>query len=188
MALTNTQRIRNILSGDIKGSTKIISGYKKKREEHFEGDVWEEDERTWTIKNGIKRTINKLDEVRALINMPLSCPKCGKPMKKRLDKKFWQLKNQCFDCTIEEDNERIINGTFQQYSKEHIQQNVESFIDDLKAQVKSYIDTVGSKHFIAENGDIEDWVGGKTKEEIEGIMTKKLEVIEERKTDAFEVK
>ena len=42
-------------------STQI--GYTKEYVEHKEGDVWEENGKQWTIKNGIKQTVTKLDAV-----------------------------------------------------------------------------------------------------------------------------
>lgn len=186
MEKTNAQRIKNILDGDITGATKTIVGYKKKHIDHIEGDIWEEDEKQWTIKNGIKQNITKLDEIRSLINLPLHCPKCGKLMRKRLDKKFWQLKEQCFDCTINEDTNRIIKDEFKEYSKQVIENNANSFMQDLKAQVKSFIESVGAKHFITEMGDIEEWIGGKSKEELQVIMNKKIDAIEQMKTDSLD--
>ena len=40
------------------------TGYTKKQEFHEEGDMWEEDGRTWTIKDGIKQNITRLDKTK----------------------------------------------------------------------------------------------------------------------------
>ena len=179
MSITNSQRIRNILNGDVTKSTKIVAGYSKKNEEHNDGDEWlDGDGKTWTIKNGIKQNVTKLDKIRSSINIPYVCPKCKRPMNKRLDKKFYLLRESCFDCVIEEDNTRIAEGTFKEYSKEIITKNVNSFVIDLKQELNEYANGAGSKHFISEHGEVEDWIGGKTKEELTKIYDSKLEKLD----------
>ena len=59
----DVQRMRNIITGDTGARTQIQTGYEKKDEVHKEGDVWIEDGKKWTIKNGIKQTVTKLDEL-----------------------------------------------------------------------------------------------------------------------------
>ena len=46
----DVQRARNLIQKDYTSRTVIGTGYSKKREKHSEGDIWEEDGRTWTIK------------------------------------------------------------------------------------------------------------------------------------------
>ncbi len=54
------QRIRNLATKKVHDKTVTSVGYSKAEEFHNEGDVWEENGRTWTIKNGIKkRSCNK---------------------------------------------------------------------------------------------------------------------------------
>lgn len=184
MDQNNLRRIKNILDGDLTGHTKIISGYNKNNQTHEEGDIWEEGGKTWTIKDGIKQNITKLDDIRKLINMPFNCPHCGRPMKKRLDKKFWQLKGKCFDCIVEADNEMIIDGTFVEHTKEEMAKNISAFETDIKEQVVAYIESIGAKHFITEMGDIEEWIGGKSKEEWKDILDKKIEKFKELKDES----
>jgi hypothetical protein len=61
----DVQRLRNIIQGKEDERTTTSIGYTKKEEFHAEGDVWEEDGREWTIKNGIKQNITKLDKAKA---------------------------------------------------------------------------------------------------------------------------
>ena len=65
------QRMRNLATKKFGDKTKIQVGYGKAEEEHVEGDVWEEGNKTWTIKNGITQTLTKLDSVRDKVHMPL---------------------------------------------------------------------------------------------------------------------
>ena len=52
----DVQRLRNLVKGTNGANTTIAAGYQKEEVERKEGDVWEQDERTWTIKNGIKQS------------------------------------------------------------------------------------------------------------------------------------
>jgi 3-methyladenine DNA glycosylase AlkC len=75
----------------IQGKTGILHlanqvGYKKKTIDYKEGDIWTENKKKWTIKNGIKQTISKLDAIKKEVFVPLCCPKCSKVIKHRLDK------------------------------------------------------------------------------------------------------
>jgi len=176
----NASRIKNILEGNYTGKSKVQSGYKKKKEEYLEGDIWEENGKTWTINNGIKQTVSKLDAVREFLNMPLSCPECGRRMKKRLDKKFWRLRRKCFDCVIEEDTQRMIDGTFKEYEKQIITQNVVSWIKDMEIAIAEYVKDANSERFITEDGQKEDWSGGRTDEELNGMLTKQLDEFKEK--------
>lgn len=50
---SDVQRVRNLVNKDYTSTTKQQSGYKKAIEHHKEGDVWEENGKNWTIKNGL---------------------------------------------------------------------------------------------------------------------------------------
>ena len=56
---SDVQRVRNIVNKDFTAKTKSQTGYQKKFTRHTEGDVWEENGKSWTIKNGIKQNITK---------------------------------------------------------------------------------------------------------------------------------
>ena len=75
------QRARNIITGQTGNRTKITAGYEKKNVTRGEGDIWEENGKTWTIIDGLKQTVTKHDKIRKLVQMPLVCPSCNKPMK-----------------------------------------------------------------------------------------------------------
>jgi acetyl-CoA carboxylase beta subunit len=74
----DVQRARNLITGKTGASTGTQIGYNKKTEDYKEGDIWTEGRKTWTIKNGIKQTVSKLDVVKKEVHIPLCCPNCGK--------------------------------------------------------------------------------------------------------------
>ena len=59
--------------------------------------MWEENGRTWTIKDGITENITKLDKFKK-VTVPLFCPKCKNVMDKQLDADYYKSYGECLDC------------------------------------------------------------------------------------------
>ena len=59
---------------------------------------------------------SELTDVMASARMPWFCPSCKKAMKKRLDRKFWNLFNHCMDCQIEIETKMRYKGEFEEYA------------------------------------------------------------------------
>ena len=156
----DVNRARNLITGNTNSSSETQIGYKKKRKDYKEGDVWIENKKTWTIKNGIKQTISKLDKLKKEVFMPLCCPECNKVMKHHLDKPNYRIHKKCMNCVITfEGKLKHVPGRYEQYLKElEIKNNLTSL-----DQIESYLlDTVNisNKGYISEDGVIERWVGG----------------------------
>ena len=66
-------RLRNLVKGKSNQKLGQGVGYTKKEEFHNEGDIWVENNRRWTIKEGIKENITKLDKFKQ-VSIPLFCP------------------------------------------------------------------------------------------------------------------
>ena len=71
---SKVQRMRNIVTKKYNDKIAISTGYKKVKETYGEGDVWEQKGKTWTIKNGIRQNVTKLQSVRNAVMMPICCP------------------------------------------------------------------------------------------------------------------
>ena len=175
--------MRNIVTKKFNDKTAISTGYKKLKETYGEGDVWEEKGKTWTIKNGIKQNITKLQEVRNIAMMPICCPECNNVMRKRLDKKFWKTDSKCFDCVVNEEHTLRINKEWDAYQKNKITSNVGSFITDLKQRLVDYINNIDNKHFITEAGDMETWEGGYDKKYLKESFDKQIAEFEKKWKD-----
>ena len=89
----DVQRARNLIQGKVGDRTGEGVGYSKKQEFYEEGDIWEVDGRKWTIKDGIKQNITKLDKAKKAHVMPIFCPNCKGVMKNdvKLDKDFYNI-------------------------------------------------------------------------------------------------
>jgi len=60
----DVDRARNLLMGKSGASSETQVGYEKKRVDYKEGDVWVENKKTWTIKDGIKQTVSKMEQLK----------------------------------------------------------------------------------------------------------------------------
>lgn len=155
----DVQRLRNLVQGKYGDKTTQSVGYTKKQEFYNEGDIWEEDGRQWTIKDGIKQNITKLDKAKESINIPLFCPSCSNLMKKKLDKRFYLQFKHCFDCQIEYEEELKIQGLWKEQDQKHVNDNVDNIINEFEVWFEEHINH-SNEDFITEDGDVEKWVGG----------------------------
>lgn len=152
---SDVQRVRNIVNKDFSSKTKNQTGYQKKYLTHSEGDVWEESGKTWTIKNGLKQNVTKLDNFKKSIRIPLVCPKCEGSMKHHLAKKMYKIHGFCFDCTINMEAELRKAGLYESYEKKMMQGNMKTFAKDIEQWVMDYV--FRENTFVTEQGDVEDW-------------------------------
>ena len=152
----DVNRARNLITKDFSGKTVDGTGYEKVYVAYKEGDIWEENGRTWTIKNGIRQNITKLDAAKKALQMPLKCPKCGGPMRHHLAQKMYKIHGFCFDpCTVEYEAELRKAGLYESYEKNMIQGSLKAFMKDVEEFILDSINTVDT--FVTEQGDVEDW-------------------------------
>jgi glutaredoxin len=124
---------------------------------HVEGDIWEEGGRMWTIKNGIKKTVTKMDEVRKSFLTPMACPHCNRAMKHWLDEKMWAIHKLCFNCTIDMEHEIQKAGKWEEYEKEKMVANARGFFKDLVEYLEEEMTDKVSKNHVTEDGIVEKW-------------------------------
>jgi hypothetical protein len=162
----DVQRLRNLMTGKQGEKTNVGIGYSKKQEHHGEGDIWEEDGRTWTIKNSIKQNITKLDKAKKSVVMPLFCPCCSNLMKNKNDKLFYIQYNRCFDCQIEFETDLRKLGLWEEYEKNIVNSDLDYIIKDYSIWIDEVINN-SNESFITENGDVERWMGSSKKKLLE---------------------
>jgi hypothetical protein len=161
------QRMRNLVSGNYGAKTKISTGFTTTKIKYEEGDVWEEKGKTWTIKNGIKQTISKLDEARKAIRIPLECPKCGDPrMTHPAYKKMYLKFGMCFNCVVKFEHDLKAAGKYEEYVTKLNKASSESWIKSMTEEYQDWLND-NSEHYITEAGDVEKWSGGESKEKLQ---------------------
>ena len=176
----DVQRLRNLVQGKYGDKVGESVGYTKAEEFHEEGDIWEVDGRKWTIKNGIKQNITKLDDAKKSHVMPLFCPSCGGLMDVKLDKDYYNIHKKCFNCVLDFEFELRKAGLFEEYEKNIINSEIDGFIN-------SFIDYVESKRtesnnsFVTEQGDVEKWDGGLDTKRVLESLDKTIEHLQKMK-------
>lgn len=177
----DVQRMRNLITGKSGDKTQVQAGYEKRNQEYKEGDVWEEDGKKWTIKNGVKQSITKLDKFKHLISLPLTCPCCKKPMKSDdITKKMYSIHKMCLGCVVEMETKLKAEGKYEDYEKNILNSNKNASLEDFERALDSWLDEKDT--FVSEQGDIENWSGGDKTKAYEEIKKK---IQEWKKVDIY---
>jgi hypothetical protein len=176
----DVQRLRNLIQGKQGEKTRTSIGFSKAEEFHKEGDIWKSDGRTWTIKDGIKQNITKLDKAKKAHVMPLLCPKCKKVMKNRNDKPFYNLHKICFNCVIDFEHELRKQGKWEEYERNIKNNEINNRIAEFKLWVKEKLEE-SNDSFVSESGEVERWVGKINEDRVEKYVTEVVEYLESLK-------
>jgi len=153
----DVERLRNLIQGKYGDKTTMGTGYEKAKEFHDEGDIWEEDGRTWTIKNGLKQNITKLDKAKEGIVLPLFCSCCNNVMKPRLDKRWYVLYGHCFNCQVDAEHKLRKEGKLEEVEQQITNDHVDGMTKDFEVWFNELLNTNDS--FVTEQGDVEKWDG-----------------------------
>ena len=155
----DVQRLRNLVAGKHGNKTTIGVGYTgKTQEEHKEGDVWEQNGRTWTIKDGLKENVTKLDKFKSAA-IPLFCPKCKQVMDKQLDSHYFKAYGECLDCRATTETQLKISGKWENYVNQTFNKEIDLHVEDYKSFIDNKL-SESNNSFVTEAGDVQKWVGG----------------------------
>jgi hypothetical protein len=166
-------RLRNLMTGKHNEKNGHSVGYSKKQTFYKEGDIWEEDNRKWTIKDGIKQNITKLDSAKKSHIVPVFCPKCKKIMKRGMDPSYYIATNQCFKCFKKFETTLKATGLWEEFNNKNINGNIDYFIAWYKDWVMDSINT-SNDSFIGEKGEVERWDGSVNKQKALDALNKTI--------------
>ena len=156
----DVNRLRNLVKGKHANKSQVSIGFTKEQEgPHSEGDIWVEGDKTWTIKEGIKQNVTKLDEARQAVNFPIFCPSCKKTMKPHLDKKWFNMYKRCFNCQVDFEADLRIKGLWEEYQNFIHNSDVEGLIQEFELWINEEITHSDIQSYITEAGDVEKWTG-----------------------------
>jgi ribosomal protein L37AE/L43A len=82
--------------------------------------------------------IDRLSEIMKEARMPWFCPKCDKVMKKRLDNKMWMYYGHCFDCQVDDENKKRIEGKFDEWAEEKVKNNKIVWIKEQRESIEEF--------------------------------------------------
>lgn len=141
--------LRNKLANKIQKFDRPIFGWRPQEIERKEGETWtDSDGKIWTVKNGIKQSITKLQYAKT----PWWCPKCERAMNHRFDEKFYRLYHMCYDCTITEHTRMKLDGTWDEFERTMTRRNEMAWLRDHIQECRDYIDTFRTPQVHFENG------------------------------------
>tara|TARA_Y100000389_G_scaffold200160_1_gene240006 strand:- start:650 stop:1225 length:576 start_codon:yes stop_codon:yes gene_type:complete len=172
----DVNRMRNLIQGKQGEKVGQSIGYSKHEKIYKEGDIWEEDDRKWTIKDGIKQNITKLDKAKKLHIMPIFCPSCGSKMHTDLDKPYYNIHKKCFNCVVEFEHHLKVAGLYEIYEAKIINSEIDNWINEFKTYLESEL-SITNNSFISEQGDLEKWTGGPNKEKVLEGLDKTIEYL-----------
>ena len=176
----DVERLRNLVKGKSNERTSQGIGYTKKQEFYKEGDVWEENGRKWTIKNGIKQNVTKMDRAKKAYLKPLLCPKCNKVMNKGADPGYYNQFGHCFKCFKKFETYMIANGLWDDFVRKTRNGNIDTFIKWYKEFVNESLNQTNAG-FVTEAGDVENWNGGFNKSKVIEALNETVKIWEEAK-------
>ena len=176
----DVERLRNLVQGKYGEKTRSSVGFTNKQEFYNEGDIWESDGRTWTIKDGIKQNITKLDKAKKEHNMPLFCPNCGKLMK-RVDKPYYNVYRYCLGCHAKAEDKLKAEGKYEEHYAKINNKILDSRIEEFKQYVQEQL-SESNDSFVSENGEVENWVGKLNVDKVDEFTKGVIEHLENLKT------
>lgn len=123
--------------------------------EHKEGDIWEDkDGKEWTVKNGTRQSISKMEGFRT----PMFCPSCEGIMRSNADTKMWRIHSKCLNCVVEFETQLRRDGKYEIYEQKKMLDNRISFYADKVSELNEYLLTLTSKvQFVHSDGTLQDW-------------------------------
>jgi hypothetical protein len=172
----DVERLRNLIKGKQGNRTTLGIGYGgETQEDHKEGDIWEHNGKTWTIKDGIKENITKLDKFKKA-SVPLFCPDCKQIMDAQLDPFYFKSYGHCIGCRATFETKLKLEGKWEAYCNEIYNKEIDHQIEEYKEYIKDLISD-NATSYISEAGDIQKWVGGIDKKRAENSLGEVIEYL-----------
>lgn len=175
--LQNIKAIKQMLDGSHRTQSKTTVGYQKEADVPREvGERWiDANGKEWEQKEGYKISVNKFLDSIAEMRMPSNCPKCGKEMNHRFDKKFWNLEKHCFECQVSYEHELRIEGKYEEYEKKRMLENALAWLRDAEKEAQEIIEGFRNPAtFANSDGTYEKWQHNVSPEEVADKIEKEF--------------
>ena len=179
-AKKDVERMRNLIQGKYGDKTQTSVGFTKSQKDYEEGDVWEADGRTWTIKDGIKQNITKLDKAKKAHVVPLFCPQCKKQMKLKNDHELYKIHKMCLNCVVDMEHQLQKQGKWEEYQQKIKNNEIDNKIKDFKDYVMDRM-SESNNNYISEAGHKETWKGKIDEKRVEDHLSQVIEYLESLK-------
>jgi len=169
--LNNIKAVKEMIGGEHKTQTKKTISFADKIVERREvGETWIDDKnQKWEQRNGYKVKIGKLSELRKELREFPNCNResssctCTEPG--QADLKMKAIHGMCLNCVVEMEHNLKMNGKYGEYENKKLLANAEAWLKQAELE-KEVIKSTLEASFINEDGSIEKWNEGMTKEEL----------------------
>ena len=172
----DVERVRNLMTDKAGNKTSTGVGYTKTEIRYKEGDVWEEDGRKWTIQDGIKQNITKLDKAKDILT-PMFCPNCKGIMNHKFDDLMFKNHKKCYTCVIDFETKLKAKGLWNEYQSRIVNEDIDNFVKDYTTYVKSKLEE-SNMSYVTEAGDVERWVGNVNKDKVLTNLNETIKYLE----------
>lgn len=169
--LNNIKAVKEMIGGEHKTQTKKTISFADKIVERREvGETWIDDKnQKWEQRNGYKVKIGKMAKLREELNSFPNCnPKnsfCNCTEPGQADLKMKAIHGMCLNCVVEMEHNLKLEGKYEEYENKKLLANAEAWLKQAELE-KEVIKSTLEASFINEDGSIEKWNEGMTKEEL----------------------
>jgi ribosomal protein L37AE/L43A len=163
--LQNNKAIREMLDGTHHTQTrKSISTHvgNKQEQKREVGSRWTDANGvSWEQKDGYRvKNVDRSDRIKSIneyLNVKQDCPNCNKPMTKRLDTKYYNIHKMCMDCSIDLEHKMRLNGTWKEYERKRILENIKAWLKDAEAEKEILKREISNDSYVNGDGTLEKW-------------------------------
>lgn len=120
---------------------------------------WEQKE-GYQIKSGQSWDMQEIRmKLQEYLNSFRNCPKekCECVAPNRLDEKFRKKTGMCSNCVFEMEHKMKMDGTYEEYEKKIMSENVKSWLADARNYVSQVVDDMSDFGLVFEDGRYEKW-------------------------------
>ncbi len=91
---------------------------------------------------------------------------------------MWVIHGKCFDCVVEHETRLKATGKYEEYRKNLMNSNKDSFVKDYEQALEAFLNE-GGDTFMSEAGDIENWSKAKINPEVIKALKNNIQQLKE---------
>jgi uncharacterized protein CbrC (UPF0167 family) len=93
------------------------------------------------------------------------------------DKPFYNIHKMCLNCVVDHETKIKNEGKWEEYEKTIHNNEIDNIITEFTTWTYDNLKTK-NESYITENGDVERWFGGVTKEQVEQNLQESIKFLE----------
>lgn len=166
--LQNNKAVRQMLEGTHRTQTRKTVGFsdvdssKEANKKREVGDRWTDANGvTWEQKNGYRvKNVDRSERIQSIrdyLDKKQICPNCNEKMTKRLDNKYYNIHKMCMDCSIDLEHKMRIDGTWKDYERKRILENIKAWLTDAETEKEILKREISNDSYVNGDGTLEKW-------------------------------